>query len=749
MSREKDEQLQQLLDILADSHPDEDLTVVETAYKFARKAHKGQMRRDNVTEYFSHPYEVAKMAAEFKMDAVSVAAALLHDTLEDADSKLGVTPRKMRKLFGDEVMSLVNGLTKLKSQPGENPLASKGRTLMFLLGEAARNDARILVIKIFDRYHNIQSLNVFRKDKQLRIARETVKFYIPLADRLGLFEINRRMENLAFKNIFPEEYEALEEAVRARDSVNAKEFRQLEDMVRLELARRNVEFGKVRIFARHLYEIHSLLRDGGYLPSQIDEVAAYNLEIIVANEQLCFLTLFVVHNLFTHLPLMIKDFICNPKINEYRSLHSVIRVPSGKKIQCMIRTQEMADHGFHGIITKLGREKDRRLGWLNEDLVKNLDEVQSETITDLTKRLFFPEIDVFTPQGQSIKLPEGSTALDFAYHIHTDIGNQAEDALINGKEMSLGTILRSGDRVMIRTDVDVTPKVSWLGVVRTERAKLAVKRGLRRFDERTPEAGWTQLVNFLHRFQFAMNKTHKRWDRITADLGYASLDQLCRDVFYGRFFYQHILSFLVPYLDNEELRHLLSYMVSRHLVSPANEPDFTRITGDTARLRAYLAEHVTAFLREHHPPHPLIGLENIRFPMPVSIKLCCRPFFQDDIVALLIRERGAAVHKKSCGNIRHHLEFNAYNLVPAFWKREPLSSIFEFHILGEERRNLLKDIIDILSYFNISLTSQSMTITDGSRVMGTFTMRISELTDTEAMLERVRALDSVTSVTIR
>lgn len=748
MSHHNGSELEELTRLISESHPDDDLSLVEESYKFAVRAHDGQKRKDNNADYFTHPYRVAHLAAEYRMDAVSVAAALLHDTIEDASHKRGVSLSNVRKLFGPDVAEIVNGVTKLKSEPGEDQQDNRERTLRYILEKTGSTDVRILIIKIFDRYDNIQSLSVFRKEKQLRIARETVQFYIPLADRLGLFEINRRMETMAFRYLYPERYNELKAIVEKKKLDHDAEFRKMKAHVETELTRRSISWASMRLFPRNLYEIHRMLKADNYRVDQIDEVPAYNFEIIVTTTNQCYLALWGIHELYPHLPQMIKDFVSNPKINDYQSLHTIIRAGGNKKFQCLIRTQEMADQGYYGIILKINKGQMKALDWLKVGILDNLEGTPSNKITDLVQNLFFSEINVYTPQQTVFKLPEGSTALDFAYHVHTDIGDQAVDALINGKAKGLSTVLHNGDTVLIQTSVEVHPRESWLGVVKTDRAKLALKRSLRRFDEDSSNLGYKFYANFLELFQIKRPIEARCWTLISQELKLLDSQTLFREIHYGRLFYHHLLSFLIPHLELEELRGILSFLVSRHLISPDDYPDFTWIISDRKKLQPFLSRFISQFLQDRYPEHPLIGLKDIPFPMPITLKNCCKPQSGDEIVALTTKERGAAVHKKTCGNVKYQLELDSRNVVEAFWKRAPKRNYVEFAIAGTYRPGLLGDLIDVLDFFRVQLVDEHFTIGEGKAVSARFRIYISETDDTDSIITKMRCLEGIADVTV-
>ncbi|MBT4209785.1 MAG: bifunctional (p)ppGpp synthetase/guanosine-3',5'-bis(diphosphate) 3'-pyrophosphohydrolase [Candidatus Komeilibacteria bacterium] len=464
--------------VLTLNYREDDIKIVIRAFHFASEAHKGQKRRTG-EDYIYHSIATAYNLAKMKMDIPSIAAGLLHDVPEDTD----FTFEDLKNNFGKEIYYLVKGVTKLGTLKyrGLERYAENLRK-MFL---AMSQDLRVIIIKLADRMHNMETLEGVRPEKRLRIAQETLEIYAPLANRLGMFKVKTELEDLAFPYVYPEEYKWTMNLIEDRLKSETKYISKIKKLVQKELAKNNIEFNNIRTRIKSIYSIYQkLLRKGKDINKIYDLIA---LRIIVADVADCYSAMGVLHKKWTPLKGRVKDYIAQSKPNGYQSLHTSVFTDFSKIVEIQIRTIAMDEEAEYGIaahskykeIGMLGKRK-KHPKWL-----EHLIEIQ-KTITDNTEfikhiknDLFLEQIFVFTPKGDVVELPENATPLDFAYYIHTDIGNQCVGAKINHQMASLDTLLKSGDVIEIITDKNrKKPNADWLNMVATSMAKSKIKSQL-------------------------------------------------------------------------------------------------------------------------------------------------------------------------------------------------------------------------------------------------------------------------------
>lgn len=469
-----------LKELLVLNYSEEDMRVLIKAFHFASEAHRGQKRRTG-EDYIYHAIATAYNLAEMKMDMPTIAAGLLHDVPEDTDFSF----EDIKGSFGTEIYNLVHGVTKLGTLKyrGMERYAENLRK-MFL---AMSQDLRVIIIKLADRLHNMETLEGVRPEKRLRIARETLEIFAPIANRLGMFRIKSRLEDLAFPYVYPEEYAWTLSISKKRIETETKYIEKIKKNTQKELAKNAVNYIQITARVKTLYSLYNkLLRKGKDINKIYDLIA---LRIVVKDIADCYNVLGIIHKKWTPLKGRVKDYIAQPKPNGYKSLHTSVFTDFGKIAEIQIRTIEMDEISEYGVaahsqykeIGILGKRK-KHPKWL-----KNLMEIQ-KTITDnaefikhIKNDLFKNQIFVFTPDGDVIELPENSTPLDFAYYIHTDIGNKCVGAKANDQMISLDTPLRSGDVVEILKDKNrKTPNPDWLNIVVTSLAKSKIKSQLKK-----------------------------------------------------------------------------------------------------------------------------------------------------------------------------------------------------------------------------------------------------------------------------
>ncbi len=638
------------------------------AYTFARDAHKGQIRKSG-KPYFEHPYSTAKILSEMNMDSITIAGGLLHDVIEDT----GVRYEDIERKFGAEVAKLVEGVTKISGIRFRNRQEKQADNFRKMLLSVAQ-DIRVLIIKLADRYHNMQTLASLPPVKQRRIAIETRDVYAPLAHRLGMFKLKSGLEDLALKTLDIDSYSFLEKKVKEKRSEREKYINTFTKPLKRALAEQNIP---ARIFGRpkNFYSIYKKMKSRGLPFEEIYDLLA--IRVIVDTKENCYAVLGIVHDLFTPVMDRFKDYIANHKINYYQSIHTTVYGPGGKMIEIQIRTEEMDEVAEEGIAAhwryKEERTKpdevDKYVKWLRDliDVLTNESEEPKDFMETLKIDLFKDEIFVFTPQGDLIRLPKGASPVDFAFEVHTEIGYRCIGAKVDGKIVPLNSEIKSGQTIEIITSDAHKPSYVWLKFVKTAKAIGAIKRWIRKtqFEESVKlgkeilvkENKRSKSLRFLKMVQDSFNQ-----------FGYDNLDKFYAAVGSGIVTIPQIYSKLFP-RNNVELKEI----------------DFDTMFLETAR-RSVKGVKVQ-------------GLSNLM----VSFAKCCNPIPGDPIIGYVSHGRGMIVHKSNCSNLPALLKENE-RLIDVNWDvNSKQSFITQIKIMGQERRNFLKDVTETISSTNTNI----------------------------------------------
>ena len=477
-------EIKEILKELPITPPKKDVDLIMRAYDFALHAHQGQKRMSG-EPYFIHVFETAKNLTRYEMDATTIAAGFLHDVLEDTQT----TEQELEKEFGKEIVDLVKGVTKLGRVKYKGHLRHVESLRKFLM--ALAQDYRVLMIKLADRLHNLRTLSHVREEKQRRIALEAIEVYAPLADRFGIGKMKGEIEDAAFPFAYPKEYATMEKILRERSEGLQASLANVYKELREQLETSNIKVKKIDYRIKHKYSLWKKLQEHQMSIDHIYDIVA--LRVIVETVEECYAVLGIIHSLWKPLPSRIKDYIALPKINGYQSLHTTIFTGDGGLVEVQIRTDAMhrraefgvASHYLYKDESNKRPAKDSKFHWISEfkDLEKTIAE-PDDFLNHLKADFFSDRIFVFTPGGEVIDLPKGSSTIDFAYSIHSDIGNKASGAHINGKFVSLDTVLNSGDIVEIETRKDGTPKSRWLDFTKTTIAKKHIRAYMKEQDKK-------------------------------------------------------------------------------------------------------------------------------------------------------------------------------------------------------------------------------------------------------------------------
>ena len=458
---------------------DEDIEIIKKAYKFAEKAHEGQLRKSG-EPYFNHVFATAKNLAELGMKAKTIAAGLLHDVIEDTQ----VTEEEMKKEFSVEIVSLVNGVTKLGTVRYKGIERKVENLRKFFVSMA--EDLRVLTIKLADRLHNIETLKHVRPDKQKRIALETLEIYAPLADRLSMGRLKGRLEDAAFEYAYPKEYEEVKKLLNEKKDAKEKYLIEVKDKLIGKIKEAKIKNTIVDYRQKHLYSLWKKLQKYNMDIGKIYDIIA--LRVMVETVTDCYHVLGIIHGEWTPVPNRIKDYIAMPKSNGYQSIHTTIFTGTGGIVEIQIRTHQMHQNAENGIAAHFiykekeigGKIDPKHLEWINQLKELNEEVHKPEQFLQKIKLNFFRDrIFVFTPKGDIIDLPEDSSPIDFGYAIHTDIGNHIQGVKINGKNASLGTKLKTHDIVEVQINKNTNPSSKWLDYAKTSLARREINAYLK------------------------------------------------------------------------------------------------------------------------------------------------------------------------------------------------------------------------------------------------------------------------------
>jgi guanosine-3',5'-bis(diphosphate) 3'-pyrophosphohydrolase len=706
---------------LRESQEGSDTSVVERAFEVAERAHKGQLRKSG-DPYITHPVAVAEILLDFGLDANSIAAALLHDTVEDTS----YSQESLRKDFGPEVASLVDGVTKL-DRLTYGPTA-EAETVRKMVVAMAR-DIRVLVIKLADRLHNARTWQYVEPESAERKARETLDIYAPLAHRLGMNAVKWELEDLSFKYIEPKKFEEIERLVQERNPSRAKLTNEVIALVEQDLASESIA-AKVTGRHKHLYSVYQKMVIRGREFNDIYDLVG--IRVLVDDVRDCYAVLGAIHARWSPVPGRFKDYIAMPKFNLYQSLHTTVIGPNGKAVEIQIRTHDMHSRAEYGIaahwkykLSGSSRSSDSPdMLWL-----KQLHEWQQETsdVTEFLDALRFdlrtPETFVFTPKGSVIALPLGATAVDFAYAVHTDVGNRCIGAKVNGKLVSLEMPLVNGDVVEVLTNKAETasPSRDWLNFVKSSRARSKIKAWFsKERREEAIDAGKESIARQMRKAGLPLQKIlggHSLL-QLAHDLNYPDIEALYAAVGDGHISANHVIERLESSLGLAETYD-----------SPIDE---NITTASPSRINRRSASGII-----------VEGVDDVL----VKLARCCTPVPGDSITGFITRGNGVSVHRSDCVNVAD-LKFHQGDRITAVKWDEGAKSVFLVNIQIEalDRARLLSDITRALSDQEINIVHAAVNTTKDQVAFSRFTFEMADASHLEAVLASVKKIEGVYDV---
>ncbi len=706
-----------LLEKIKNKYTDSDRKRVVEAYDFAKTAHNGQFRLSG-EEYFIHPENVAEILFDLDFDANTIIAALLHDVLEDTP----VTEKEISGLFGDEVLALVQGVTKLDKLQFKNAEDEQAENLRRMFFAMAK-DIRVLIIKLADRLHNMRSLSSLPRQRQITFARETLDIYAPLAGRLGISQIKCELDDLSMKYLFPEEFDKLTEMVSEKLSERQTFVDKLCNLIKDKLSELGIG-GTVFGRPKHLYSIYKKMTNKGKTFDQIYDLSA--VRVIVDTVKDCYAVLGAIHTIWKPIPGRFKDYIAMPKPNLYQSLHTTVMTEYGVPFEIQIRTKAMHRIAEYGIAAhwryKEGQSDDsslnfaNKLGWLKEEVeVQGELKTSKEFMDSLKIDLFSDEVFVFSPKGDVINLPVGSTAVDFAYHIHSAIGNKCVGAKINTKIVPLSSELSNGDIVEIITSNSAKgPSRDWLKFVKTASAKAKIRQFFKReMHEENIKQGRDMLEKEAKRRGYAFSDLSvPSWlEIIMQRYSFSSVEDLYASVGYGGTTTNQILIKLIDFYKRE--------VESKQINTPTSSEKKRTASGGVV-IKGY-----DDFL--------------------IRLSHCCNPVPGDEIVGYISRGRGVTVHRKDCPNVKN---MEGERLIEANWPITGANKSFiaSMQIKTENISGILASITTIISNMKIPITSASARVDKSETGTIVISVEISSIQELNEVMTKLSTLHGVLEV---
>lgn len=723
-------EIEPLVRALRANHPKADVSLIERAYATAEKAHRGQMRKSG-EPYITHPVAVATILAEVGMTSPTLAAALLHDTVEDTDYSL----EQLTADFGPAIAQLVDGVTKLdKIRYGERAQSETLRKMII----AMSRDIRVLLIKLADRLHNARTWRFVPVESAKKKARETLEIYAPLAHRLGMNMIKWELEERSFKILYPEIYEEIDHLVAERAPERDLYLREVISQIEEDLRRSGTQ-GTVTGRPKNHYSIYQKMIVRNKAFDEIFDLVA--VRVLVETVRDCYAVLGALHGRWNPIPGRFKDYIAMPKFNFYQSLHTTVIGPGGKPVEIQIRTYEMHEHAEHGVAAHWKYKQnpnanslesdrmsaDEQMNWLRAlvDMERETGDPE-EFLDSLRYEISGDEVYVFTPKGEVAVLPRGATPVDFAYSVHTEVGNRTVGAKVNGRLVPLNTRLESGQTVEVVTSKSdkAGPSRDWLAFVASPRARSKIKAWFsRERKEEAVEAGKESIARAMRKQNLPLQRlmNHDSVLSVATSLGYSDISGLYAAVGDGHISAQNIVSKLVENLGGG---------------------DGTEET---------LSEAVTPGGHLHSAPELSAKGQGVSVDgmnandVWVKLARCCTPVPGDDIVGFITRGQGVSVHQRSCPNAVRLEGLHPERFVRVSWSNEHSQAQYLVQIQTKalDRPGLLADLTKVMTEYRVNIVSASTVSTRDQVATARFSFHLAEMSHLNAVLAALRRVDGV------
>ncbi len=703
-----------ILDKIYDYNPEGDSDIIDRAYIYSARVHEGQMRLSG-EPYLSHPLEVANILAEMRLDVESIAAALLHDVIEDTPA----TREDIEDMFGPDVAHIVSGVTKLSALPFSTKIAQQAESLRKMI-LAMADDIRVVLIKLADRIHNMRTLKYHGKpEKQAAIAQETLDIYAPIAARLGIFWMKYELEEIAFYYTLRDDYDRIDALVNKAKNEKEDYIKEVSEQIHTKMKEMELD-GVIKGRYKQPYSIYQKMISQDLEFNEVYDIVAFR--IILDTIPQCYAAMGTIHSMWKPIYYKIKDYIGNPKPNMYQSIHTTVVGPKGNRIEIQIRTRDMDEIAESGIAAhwsyKEGSKVDKSAGelftWISK-LVENQENFNDpdEFLENVRIDLYPGEIYVFTPQGDIRTLPKKATPVDFAYMIHTEVGAQCTGAKVNGKLVQLTHELRTGDKIEIVTTKGHDPSPDWLNFVKTVKARNKIRAWINaREKERSYSLGREMCEKTFKKKNQNFNTLVKsgKIQTVADAFGFKSIDDLIAHVGFGKLTPLQVLNKAMPELEKSETKtNILKKLVRRH-----KKKDSTGII--------------------------VKGLDDIL----VKFSKCCNPLPGDPIIGYITQGQGVTIHRKGCLNV---MKMSQERHIEVQWSDSDTESYpASIKVKTDDRFGLLADIAAVISKYKSNILNAQSETQDTGLGLFYFTFLVESSEQLRKIMSDIRKVKKVTDV---
>jgi len=707
---------QDISDAVAAYHPNPDLGLLRKAHVFAAKAHQGQVRLSG-EPYLAHPLEVALILTRLNLDVPAVAAGLLHDTVEDT----GTTIEEIEELFGPEVAQIVRGVTKISAMEFTSRAHAQAENIRKMV-LAMASDIRVLLVKLADRLHNMRTLGFQSPESQTRIAQETLEIYAPLAGRLGIYWIKSELEDLCFYHLETEAYRRIANGVAQRMDHQKAYIKQVIEILQAQMAQNKIK-ARVEGRTKHYYSIYKKMVAQNLGVDQLFDI--YGFRLIVDRLSACYEALGVVHSLWKPIPGRFKDYINLSKANRYQSLHTSVIGPEGLRIEIQIRTEEMHQVAEHGIAAHwrykegggtLGPDEMERFAWLRQLLEWQRELSDPREFLDSVKvELYQEEVYVFTPAGEVKVMPKGSTPVDFAYAVHSEVGHHCKGAKVDGKLVPLSQVLLNGQVVEISTDKNRHPSHDWLSFVVTSKARQKIKAWIKAEERtRSETMGREMLDKELRRVQSSLASTQKKGDleRVAEVFSLKKAEDLIAAVGYGKLTAKQVVNKILP---------------------PEAEPHKPGVS--------FLDRMVRKRKKRSKEGIRVEGADDIL----IRFAQCCNPLPGDEVIGFITHGRGVSVHRAECPNV---LDADPNRLVEVEWEgEEETGRPVNLSLQVADQSGTLAQMTNIISIHEVNITEAQVKTSPDGRGQISLTLMIKNRDQLDKLVHDLKKIRQVRQIT--
>lgn len=704
-----------IIDKVTEYYPDADLDIIDRAYIFSAKVHDGQVRLSG-EPYLYHPLAVAGILADMKLDVVSVAAGLLHDVIEDTHATL----EEINEMFGKETTHIVSGVTKLSVLPFDSSSQARQAESIRKMILAMADDIRVILIKLADRLHNMRTLRFHSEAKRKKIAKETLDIYAPIAGRLGIYWIKKELEDTSFMYLQPEEYSKIESLVNKDREEGEKYIETVKNLIENKLDENNLK-GEVSGRYKYFYSIYKKMTTQNLLFEEVYDIIAFR--IILDSISQCYEVLGLIHSLWKPVAKKFKDYIGVPKPNMYQSLHTTVIGPVGERIEIQIRTWEMEKVAASGIAAhwsyKEGLQFDEKtnkaFSWI-QNLVDNQEDFNNpdEFLENVRIDLFPDDVYIFTPRGEIKTVPRGATPVDFAYLIHTEVGNQCTGAKVNGRIVPLQYELKTGDTVEIITSKKHHPSKDWLNFVKTVKARARIRQWIKiQEKERSITLGREMCEKAFRKYRLNFNTLLKseEMEKVVEYFGFKTIDDLIASVGYGKITPLQIIRKIVPKPEKEEDESILNKIIGRVRKKKLK-------TGVMVK-----------------------GVDDIL----IKFGRCCQPVPGDPITGYITRGFGVTVHRTSCVNA---LKMSPERQIDVEWDVDIADTYpVKIRVRSYDRVGLLADIAANISKNGANIISANTETRENKMVDSFFTITVEDTDQLNKILLSIKQIKHIQEVT--